>query len=199
MTVVRLNVCASFFFHWDRKYKGQEIIKEIYYSAAMYVYVLFSCNIALWIAQSLTEITTVGMKFCTCMHGYPWLFLLCHHECNNFVDDLKKCLKFVLNLCIQQGFAKQEQTVIQKKLCVYTHLHLSLTKEGIGKPVPLAALLSNQPSPVQTRGKTEGCPESAHEDVAQTDVQQDEIDGRPEGAKLCEDEKNEEVAQDPRH
>lgn len=76
---------------------------------------------------------------------------------------------------------------------------MPLTKEGIGEPVPLAAVLSNEPSPVQTRGETEGCPENAHEDVAQTDVQQDEVDGRPEGAKLCEDEKREEVAEDPRH
>lgn len=76
---------------------------------------------------------------------------------------------------------------------------MSLTEEGIGEPVPLAAVLSDEPPPVQTRSKTEGCPESADEDVAQTDVQQDQVDGRPERAKLCEDEQREEVVEDPRH
>ncbi len=76
---------------------------------------------------------------------------------------------------------------------------MSLTKEGIGEPVPLAAVFSNEPPAVQTRGETEGRPEDAHEDVAHTDVQQDEIDGRPEGAKLCEDKEHEDVAEDSRH
>lgn len=74
-----------------------------------------------------------------------------------------------------------------------------LTKEGIGEPVPLAAIIPNEPPPVHTGGETEGCPENAHEGVAQTDVQQDEIDGRPEGAKLCEDKKSEEVAEESRY
>lgn len=76
---------------------------------------------------------------------------------------------------------------------------MSLTEEGIGESVPLAAALSDEPSPVQTRSETEGRPEDAHEDVAQTDVHQDEVNGRPQGAKLCEDEKNNQVAEDPRH
>lgn len=74
-----------------------------------------------------------------------------------------------------------------------------LTKEGIGEPVPLAAVLSDEPPPVQTRSKTEGSPEKTNEDVAQADVQQDEIDGRPEGAKLRENEQSQEVVEDTRH
>lgn len=77
--------------------------------------------------------------------------------------------------------------------------HMSLTEEGIGEPVPLAAALPNEPPPVHTRSETEGRPEDAHQDVAQADVQQDEVNGRPEGAKLHEDEKDEEVAEGPRH
>lgn len=76
---------------------------------------------------------------------------------------------------------------------------MSLTEEGIGERVPLAAVLPYQPSPVQARSEAEGRPEDAHEDVAQADVQQNEVDGRPEAAKLREDEKNEEVAEDARH
>lgn len=70
---------------------------------------------------------------------------------------------------------------------------MSLTKERIGEPVPLAAVLSYEPSSVQTRRETEGSPENTHEYVAQADIQQDEIDGRPECAKLCKDEQSEEV------
>lgn len=77
--------------------------------------------------------------------------------------------------------------------------HRKLTKKGIGEPVPLAAVLSDEPSAVQTRSETEWRPEHAHEDVAQADVQQDEVDGRPEGPKLREDEQREQVAEDSRH
>lgn len=76
---------------------------------------------------------------------------------------------------------------------------MQLTKEGVSEAVPLAAMLSDQPSTPQTRGEAERCPENAHEDVAQTDVQQDEVDGCPQGAKLCEHEEGEEVAEDPCH
>lgn len=68
---------------------------------------------------------------------------------------------------------------------------MSLTKERIGEPVPLAAVLSNEPSTVQTCSETEGCPENAHEDVAHTYVQQDEINWGPEGAKLCKNKQSE--------
>lgn len=77
--------------------------------------------------------------------------------------------------------------------------HPLLTKEGIGEPVPHAALLSDQPPPLQAGGEAERRPEHAHQDVAQVDVQQDEIDGRPQGAILDEDEENEGVAEDARH
>lgn len=64
----------------------------------------------------------------------------------------------------------------------------SLTKEGVGEPVPLAAVLAYEPSAVQAGGEAEGGPEHAHEEVAHADVQQDQINRRPEGAELCEDE-----------
>lgn len=76
---------------------------------------------------------------------------------------------------------------------------MSLTKEGIGEPVPLAAVVPDQPLSVHTRGEAEGRPEDAHQDVAQADIHQDEVNGCPEGAKLHEDEENEEVADDPCH
>lgn len=76
---------------------------------------------------------------------------------------------------------------------------MSLTEQGICEPVPLASVLTDEPPPVQTRREAERRPEDAHEDVAQTDVQQDEVDGRPEGAKLCEDKNDEKVADDSRH
>lgn len=74
-----------------------------------------------------------------------------------------------------------------------------LTKEGIGEPVPHAAPLSDHPPPLQAGSEAERRPEHAHQDVAQVDVQQDEIDGRPQGAILDEDEENEGVAEDARH
>lgn len=80
-----------------------------------------------------------------------------------------------------------------------TPLTLQLTKQGIGEAVPLTAVLSNEPPPVQARSETKGCPENAHKDVAQADVQQDEVDGRPEAAKLGEYEQSEKVAEDSRH
>lgn len=86
-----------------------------------------------------------------------------------------------------------------KKSQSYVIRQISLTKEGIGKPVPLTAVLSYEPSSVHTGCETEGSPENAHEDVAQADIQQDEIDGCPEGAKLCEDEQSEKVGEDPCH
>lgn len=52
---------------------------------------------------------------------------------------------------------------------------------------------------MQTGCEAERGPEEADEDVAQADVEQDEVDGRPQGAKLCEDEQDEEVAEDSRH
>lgn len=76
---------------------------------------------------------------------------------------------------------------------------LALTKEGICEPVPLAAGLSNEPSPVHTRSETERCAENTHENVAQTDVQQDDIDRRPKAAKLCKDKKSEAIVEDSRH
>lgn len=76
---------------------------------------------------------------------------------------------------------------------------MPLTKKGIGEPVPLAAVLPDQPPSVQTGGEAEGRPEDAHQDVAQADIHQDEVNRCPEGAKLHEDEENEEVADDPRH
>lgn len=76
---------------------------------------------------------------------------------------------------------------------------MPLTEEGVGEPVPLAPLLPDEPPAVQTGREAEGSPEDADEDVAQADVEQDEVDGRPQGAKLCEDEQDEEVAEDSRH
>lgn len=78
-------------------------------------------------------------------------------------------------------------------------LQESLTEEGVGEPVPLAAVLSNEPPPVQTRCEAERGPENTDEDVAQADVQQYEVDGRPESAKLCKDEQRQEVVEDPGH
>lgn len=76
---------------------------------------------------------------------------------------------------------------------------LLLTKEGIGEPVPHATPLSNQPPPLQAGGKAEGCPKNTHQDVTQVDVQQDEIDGCPQGSILDENEENEGVAKDACH
>lgn len=74
-----------------------------------------------------------------------------------------------------------------------------LTKEGIGEAVPHAAPLSDQPAALQAGGEAERCPKHTHQDVAQIDVQQDEVDGRPQGAVLDEDQENQGVAGNARH
>lgn len=76
---------------------------------------------------------------------------------------------------------------------------MSLTEEGIGEAVPLAAALPEQPPPAHAGGEAQRRPGDAHEDVAHADVQQDEVDGRPEAAELSEDDHSEGVAEDPRH
>lgn len=48
--------------------------------------------------------------------------------------------------------------------------HPSLTKEGIGEPVPHAAPLSDQPPPLQAGSEAERRPEHAQQEVAQVDV-----------------------------
>lgn len=50
--------------------------------------------------------------------------------------------------------------------------------------------------PCRLAAKLKGVPKTH---TRMSDVHQDEVDGRPEGAKLCEDEKNNHVAEDPRH
>lgn len=76
--------------------------------------------------------------------------------------------------------------------------HRALTKEGVGEAVPPAAVLSNEPAAAQAGGEAEGGPEDAHEHVAHADVQQDEVDGGPQGAKLREGEQSQDVVHDPR-
>lgn len=67
---------------------------------------------------------------------------------------------------------------------------LSLTEKRIGKAVPPAAAVTDQPSASQAGGEAEWRPEHAHQDVAQADVEQDAIDGRPEAAELDEQEEH---------
>lgn len=52
---------------------------------------------------------------------------------------------------------------------------------------------------MQTRREAERRPEDAHQDVAQADVEQDAVNGRPQGTEPEEDEEHDEVAEDARH
>lgn len=75
----------------------------------------------------------------------------------------------------------------------------SLTKEGVGEPVPLTAGLSGQPPTPQARGETERGPEDADQDVAQADVEQDQVDGGPQATEPGEDQQRQAVVEGSRH
>ena len=71
-----------------------------------------------------------------------------------------------------------------------------LTEEGVGEPVPPAPRVSDHPPSMDAGGKTKGSPKKAHQDVADADVQQDQVDRRPETLKLCKYNENEKIVED---
>lgn len=75
-------------------------------------------------------------------------------------------------------------------------LKSKLTEKRIGESIPLATVVSDKPSTVHIRRKTERCAKNAHKYVTDTDVQQDEVDGCPKRAKLCEDKQNKKVVEE---
>ena len=73
-------------------------------------------------------------------------------------------------------------------------LSSQLTEKRVGETVPLAPLVSDEPSAVEARRKTEGSSKDTHQHVTHADVEQDEVDGRPQHLEPCEEEKDEEIA-----
>ena len=71
-----------------------------------------------------------------------------------------------------------------------------LTEEGVGETVPPAPQVPDQPSAVEAGGETKGGPEEAHQHVADADVQQDQVDRRPETMKLRKYHENKKIVED---
>lgn len=70
-----------------------------------------------------------------------------------------------------------------------------LTAKGVGKAVPHAALLSYEPASLRAGSKAERSPEDAHQQVADGDVDEQQINGGAQHLVAAEQNQHQKVVQ----
>lgn len=68
-----------------------------------------------------------------------------------------------------------------------------LTKEGIGEAVPHASALSYEPPSLRAGREAERSPQHAHQQVADGNVHQEQVDGRPQHLVAAEEHEHQQV------
>lgn len=70
------------------------------------------------------------------------------------------------------------------------------TEAGVDESVPAAAAAPQQPPPADTGGEAQRGAEQTHQHVADADVQQQHVDGRPQLLEFAEEEQHHEVVEE---
>lgn len=81
-------------------------------------------------------------------------------------------------------------------LCFSPILRISLTAEGVGEAVPHASLRSDEPASLRAGRKAERSPEHAHQQVADGDVDQQQVDGGAQHLVAAEQDQHQQVAEE---
>lgn len=74
-----------------------------------------------------------------------------------------------------------------------THSAVLLTKEGVGEAVPHAPPVSNEPPSLRAGREAERSPQYAHQQVADGNVHQKQVDGRPQHLVAAEQHEHQQV------
>lgn len=73
------------------------------------------------------------------------------------------------------------------------HSAFLLTKESVGEAVPHAPAVPYEPPSLRTGGEAERSPEYAHQQVADGNVNQEQVDGRPQHLEAAEKHEHQQV------
>lgn len=75
----------------------------------------------------------------------------------------------------------------------YEHRLFLLTKEGVGEAIPHASAFSYEPPSLRAGREAERSPQYAHQQVADGNVDQEQVDGRPQNLVAAEQHEHQQV------
>lgn len=74
-----------------------------------------------------------------------------------------------------------------------------LTEEGVGEAVPHASAFSYEPASLRAGREAERSPQYAHQQVADGNVNQEQVDGRPQHLVAAEQHEHHQVVEKPKN